>query len=42
MRDNSIDVLRFIGLSCIILVHCNSPSLILCNKLFLFIGQNTI
>lgn len=28
MRDKSIDVLRFIGLSCIILVHCNSPFLI--------------
>lgn len=25
MRDRSIDILRFIGLSCIILVHCNCP-----------------
>lgn len=28
MRDKSIDILRFIGLSCIIMVHCNSPFVI--------------
>lgn len=51
VRDESIDILRFIGISLIILVHCGAPNWfwtireylkILNCKLIRFIGQNTV